>query len=267
LTAEMPERFLGTSIHLAALSHPIHSAEQAAMLDVMTGGRFILGVGQGYRKLEFTSLGLKKAESADRLRESVAAMKSLFNGDNTSFEGDHYRFEAATMRPQPVTTAGPPIWVGSDNADTISRIPYFADAWIASGRQTRNFIRQAVPKYRQVFDSLQKPYPGVPMFRELHVAETRQLAKQHVGESFGRLMQRYHCLGQPGENYNLSTEEAATDRLIVGTSADAVRAINSYKEEFRVPFIWFRVYWPGMAIEAALETIRIVGEEVLPYVR
>lgn len=267
LAAEMPLGYLGTAVHLGAMSHPVQSAENAALLDVMTGGRFILGVGQGYRDVEFASLAVPKSERAPRLREGIAAMKALFAGDGASFDGEYYHFQDVSMRPLPTRIGGPPVWVGSDNPTTIARIPRYGDAWIASGRQSRGFIRSAVPDYRQTFDQLDKPYPGVPMFREVHVAHTRERARDQVGHLLSDMLQNYHRMGQPGENYNISTEDAATDRLVVGAPDDVAELLASYRDEFDVPFMWFRVYWPGMSLALVLETVQMLGESVLPLLR
>ncbi len=267
LTAEFPGGYLGTASHLASMSHPVHTAENAAFLDVMTGGRFILGVGQGYRDVEFASLGIVKSERGRRLRESIRAMKEIFREDGASFKGEHFQFDDISIRPRPLQLGGPPIWVGSDNLSTIASIPTYADGWISSGRHTRSFIRSAVPAYRRAFEEQGRSYPGVPMFRDVYVAKTLELAEQRVGSLLMELLQRYHQMGQPGENYDVSVEEAAQDRLVVGTPEAVAESLASYRDEFEVPFMWFRVYWPGMALEAVVESVQMLGEEVLPLLR
>lgn len=267
LTAEFPDGYLGTSIHLLPLSHPVHTASTAALLDVMTKGKFILGVGQGYREVEFKSIGIPRSERAPRLREGVAAMKALWSGDHSSFEGEVFSFEDVSLSPRPFTPGGPPVWVGSDNMKSIARIPRFADAWIASGRQSRTFIREATVGYRETFAELGKPFPGVAMFRLLHVAETSKLAREEISAELEEMFHTYHSWGQPGEAYDRSAEELMRDRLIAGDPQEVVELILEYEKEFEVPFMWFRAHFPQMKKELVLNTIRLFGAEVLPKLR
>lgn len=267
LAAEFPNGYLGTSVHLLPLSHPVRTASEAALLDVMTQGKFILGVGQGYREIEFKSLGIPISERGERIREGVAALKTLWQGDHVSFEGKHYSFEDVSLTPRPFTAGGPKVWIGSDNPKSIARVPRFADAWIASGRQSRTFIRNAVPAYRDAFSEVGKPFPGVPMFRELHVAQSSKLAREEIRDALEKMFHTYHSWGQPGEDYNVSAEELMSDRMVVGDPQEVASMLLDYAKEFEVPFMWFRVHFPGMDRQLVLDTVRLLGEEVLPQVR
>lgn len=267
LSAEFPEGYLGTSIHLLPMSHPVQTASNAAFLDVVTKGKFILGVGQGYREVEFESLGIPIKERGSRMREAVAAIKELFKGENSSFEGKYFSFSDVFLTPAPVTPGGPKIWVGSDNPSSIAKIPTFADAWIASGRQSRTFVREASVGYRAAFDEMGKEYPGIAMFRELHVARDSKLAKDEIRDALEEMFHTYHGWGQPGERYDLSGEELMNDRMVVGNPEEVAALIVEYAKEFQVPFMWFRLHFPGMPKEMVMDTIRLMGEEVLPAVR
>lgn len=267
LASEFPGGYLGTSIHLLPMSHPVQTASNASFLDVITEGKFILGVGQGYREVEFKSLGIPLKERGGRMRESVRAMKELFSGDHSSFEGKYYSFDDVSLAPRPFTSGGPKIWVGSDNPASIARIPTFADAWIASGRQSRTFVREAAKGYREAFAEQGKPFPGVAMFRELHVAPDRTAAREEIRESVEEMFRTYHSWGQPGEDYTVSIEELMNDRMVVGDPEEVASLLIEYVKEFEVPFMWFRLHFPGMPKEMVLDTIRLMGEEVLPMVR
>lgn len=267
LASEMPGRFLGTAVHLATMSHPVQTAENAALLDIMTGGRFILGVGQGYRNVEFESFGVVKSQRGPQLREHVGAMKALFSEDVASFKGEFYDFDHVAMQPQAIQRGGPPVWVGSDNVRTISLIPQYADCWIAAGRQTRGFVRNATKAYRAGFDELGLEFPGVALVREVHVARSREAGLQEVGPLLTDQLRSYHRMGQPGENYNVNMDEAVRGRLVVGNAEQVAEEVRSYRDEFKVPFAWFQVYWPGMAETKILEVIRELGESVIPLVR
>jgi alkanesulfonate monooxygenase SsuD/methylene tetrahydromethanopterin reductase-like flavin-dependent oxidoreductase (luciferase family) len=96
----------------------VQVAEATALLDVMSGGRFLFGVGQGYRKAEFESLGISRPERSERLAEAVQAIRTLWTGQTVSFEGRFYRFEDVSIRPTPIQQPGPPVWVGTSSTNS-----------------------------------------------------------------------------------------------------------------------------------------------------
>src|SRR5947208_9086179 len=102
MSAEFPGGYLGTACFQVPLAHPVQLAEATALLDVMSGGRFLFGVGQGYRKAEFDSLGISRPERSARLAEAVQAIRALWTGQPASFEGRFYRFENVSIRPIPI---------------------------------------------------------------------------------------------------------------------------------------------------------------------
>ncbi len=267
LSAEVPGAYLGTSVYLLPFTHPVEAAESAALLDVMTGGRLILGVGKGYRAAEFESFGIPRAERGRRLAEAVHAVRALWEGEPARFTGDYYTFRDVTIRPKPVQVPGPPIWVGSDTVDGVAGVPDYGDAWIASGRHTRTFIRAALPGYRARLEELGRPYGGVPMFREMHVAADARRAEEGMRSALEALYQSYARWGQPGERYDQDFAELKRERILVGSPEQVAEGVAAYRDEFAVPFMWFRLYFPGMDPELALDTIRLFGAEVIPRLR
>jgi alkanesulfonate monooxygenase SsuD/methylene tetrahydromethanopterin reductase-like flavin-dependent oxidoreductase (luciferase family) len=74
-------------------------------------------------------------------------------------------------------------------------------------------------------------------------------------------------LGQPGERYDLDFDQLKEERILVGAPEEVAERVIEYRDEFDVPFMWFRLYHPDMNPELALETIRLFGEEVIPRCR
>jgi hypothetical protein len=81
------------------------------------------------------------------------------------YPGDMDGTQAFDVQADPA--AWPPIWIGADTVESVAHVPEIGDAWIASGRHTRTFIREALPGYRRRLDELGRPFGGVPMFREI----------------------------------------------------------------------------------------------------
>ncbi len=267
MAAECPGRYLGTAAFVLPFTHPVEVAEATSLLDVMCGGRFLFGVGKGYREVEFRSFGVPKAERDARLAEAVQAVRALWAEEPASFEGRFYQFADISICPKPIQRPGPPVWIGADTVKSVARVPDIGDAWVASGRHTRTFIRNALPGYRRRLEECGRPFGGVPMFREMHVAAESGRAEEEMKEAFRAMYQSYARWGQPGERYDLEFDELRDERILVGSPVEVAERVIEYRDEFDVPFMWFRLYYPGMDPELALETIRMFGEQVIPLCR
>ncbi len=262
-----PHMYLGTSVFLLPLHHPIEVAEQIASLDVLCGGKLLFGIGLGYREQEFTAFGVDKASRRQRAREAMELIRRLWVEDNVTFSGRFFQVRDATIRPKPIQQPGPPVLVGADTLATVSRVPELGDHWIASRRHSITFLRQALPAYQDALARRDKPFKGVPMFRDLCVAEKAAEAEERIRKAYEATYQLYHRWGQPGEPYDLPFHELKRERLLVG-SPDQVRdQVLAYHSEFGTDFMWFFVHWPGMDPAWTLETVRLFGEEVIPQLR
>jgi alkanesulfonate monooxygenase SsuD/methylene tetrahydromethanopterin reductase-like flavin-dependent oxidoreductase (luciferase family) len=267
MAAEFPGGYLGTAAYILPLTHPIEVAEATSLLDVMCGGKLLFGAGQGYRKVEFESFGVPRVERAARLAEAVQAVRILWAEEPASFSGRFYRFADVSIRPKPIQRPGPPVWVGADTLESVARAPDIGDAWVASGRHTRTFLREAVPGYRRGLEACGRAFDGVPMFREMHVAANSRQAEEEMKEAFRAMYESYARWGQPGERYDLEFDELKEERILVGSPQEVAERVAEYRDEFDVPFMWFRLYYPGMDPQLALETIRLFGQEVIPLCR
>ncbi len=267
IAATCPGMFLATTILILPLEHPVRMAEQAAALDVMTGGKFLFGVGQGYREIEFQSLGIPRKEKSSRTVESCRLMRALWAGGAVTFKGDHYAVDNGTASINPVRKGGPPLVIGADKPISIGRIPEYADHWLPSPRHSRSFIREMLPEYKEKLDQSGRSFVGLPIIRDICVGRTRDHAISIAKQALDRQYSIQRRWKQPGENYEKPIEELMHDRLIVGTAHEATEEILKDHEEFRADFMWFRLSWPGMEIEECLDVIKRIGEKVIPAVK
>jgi alkanesulfonate monooxygenase SsuD/methylene tetrahydromethanopterin reductase-like flavin-dependent oxidoreductase (luciferase family) len=81
------------------------------------------------------------------------------------------------------------------------------------------------------------------------------------------MYESYARWGQPGERYDLEFDELKEERILVGSPQEVAERVAEYRDEFDVPFMWFRLYYPGVDPQLALETIRLFGQEVIPLCR
>jgi len=123
---------LGTNVLVLPYRHPLILANEAASLDVLSGGRFVLGVGVGWNEEEFSALGTSIRERGRRTDEALEAMKRLWAGGPAAYEGRYYSFAGATLGTSPETEGGPPILVGGYSDAALRRALRFGKKWGAS---------------------------------------------------------------------------------------------------------------------------------------
>jgi probable F420-dependent oxidoreductase len=103
---------LGTAVLIAPYRTPLNDARQLATVDVLSGGRLVVGVGAGWLEEEFAALGLPFKERGRMTDECIEIYKRAWADEVVSFSGHHYRFENVSMDPKPVQKPRPPIVYG-----------------------------------------------------------------------------------------------------------------------------------------------------------
>ncbi|GIX47129.1 MAG: N5,N10-methylene tetrahydromethanopterin reductase [Candidatus Tectimicrobiota bacterium] len=129
---------LGTAVLLAALRPPLVLAHAVASLDVLAGGRLILGVGagRGGRQIlaaEFENCGVPFGERGPRLSELLQICRRLWQGEPLTYQGTYYRLSEVVLEPRPVQPGGPPLWIASNFiAQGLERVGRLGDGWITN---------------------------------------------------------------------------------------------------------------------------------------
>jgi alkanesulfonate monooxygenase SsuD/methylene tetrahydromethanopterin reductase-like flavin-dependent oxidoreductase (luciferase family) len=121
---------LGAATLLAPFHHPLRLAEDAAVVDQLSRGRLILGLGLGWRAEEFRAFGIDRRERLGRTTELISVLRQAWTGARFSFEGDYFRYSDVQVTPQPFHQT--PIWFGATVPAAIRRAVPFADGFVAS---------------------------------------------------------------------------------------------------------------------------------------
>ncbi len=124
---------IGTNVLLMPLYNPVRLAEDCATVDVLSRGRFELGVGLGYRVNEFESYGVPYQERAGRTNEGLEIVRRLWEGETVTFRGKYYQVENARIEPPPTQRPRPPIWIGGLKPSASKRVARYGDGLIGSG--------------------------------------------------------------------------------------------------------------------------------------
>ncbi|MFJ9417209.1 LLM class F420-dependent oxidoreductase [Streptomyces sp. NPDC101227] len=120
---------LASGVLLLPEHNPVLVAKQAATLDVLSAGRFSLGVGVGWSAEEFAALGVPFAGRGRRTEEYLAAMRTLWAEDPASFAGEFTRFHAIRVNPKPLRGGRLPVVVGGNSDAALRRAATLADGW------------------------------------------------------------------------------------------------------------------------------------------
>jgi probable F420-dependent oxidoreductase len=143
---------VGTGIMLVAQRDPIVTAKAIATLDLVSGGRFVLGIGFGWNADELEDHGVAMKERRAVARERVLAMRALWRDDVASFEGDHVHLPPTWSWPKPVQPGGPPILIGGAAGPIMfAHVAEYADGWIPIGGRG---VRAALPDLHRACDAV-----------------------------------------------------------------------------------------------------------------
>lgn len=127
-----------TSVMVLPHRNPVHTAKILSSIDVLSGGRMILGCGVGWMEEEFEALGAPPYRDRGAVGdEYIRAFKELWTSDDPSFDGEHVRFSDLAFEPKPVQKPHPPIWVGGESPQALRRAATLGDGWYPLGGNPR----------------------------------------------------------------------------------------------------------------------------------
>lgn len=109
---------VGTAVVLLPLHHPLRVAEEAAVADILTGGRLDLGVGRGTIAVHFGGFGVSRDESRERFEESLDIIRKVWTSERFSYDGRFYKIPELALAPKPLQQPHPPLWVAANSPDT-----------------------------------------------------------------------------------------------------------------------------------------------------
>ena len=260
---------LGTDILVAPFYHPARLAEDAAMLDVMSGGRFVLGIAIGYKPDEFALYGAELEKRGARFEEQLAIMKALWTQPTVSFKGAYYRVEGR-LEPKPVSRPHPPVWIGGWGDLTLRRAATLADNWIPG--PTADLARLLAGKQRFLANrraaGRTEPVTEWPLTRDVIIADTdreaRGLAEKHIMISY----RKEYAGGwrHPFIDASIATDldGLMKDRFLIGGPEQVIRALRPFVGEYGMTHLICRLFFPGMPHRHIMRELELLTREVLP---
>ena len=251
---------IGGNILLLPLLNPVHVAEEAATLDVLSGGNFVLGAGLGYRPGEFEAFGVSLKERAARFAESIALMRRLWTEDRVTFRGRFYSVTDHGISLKPQRAAGPPVWVAGLVEPAVKRAARIGDAWLIANATTLGATEPLMRVYRDTLNQLGRTVDEFPIARECYVGENHRTAMAECRAALEYKYGSYAAWGMESPTAGMTFEEMARDRFIIGDKVSVKEEIARWQEALGVNHFIMRVQWPGLPQDRVLGSIRRLGE-------
>jgi probable F420-dependent oxidoreductase len=265
---------VGTSVILLPLHHPVHLAEDAITLDLVSKGRLVIGVGIGYQPADFNAFAVPMDERLARFEESVEILRLCWAGEPFSFRGKHYTLEDVRIMPRPYQKNGPPLWIGASVAAAARRAGRIADGFVGTPSTSLANATALTTEYVRATREAGRPAHVVQM-RDAWVAKTRAEADAVYGPHV-MTAYKYYWDNKLAEFRSIpagtpfTLENLAPDRLILGDPETCVREFHRWREATGAQTFLLRfrhAHSGGPPHDRILEAIRLFGERVLPHCR
>jgi probable F420-dependent oxidoreductase len=218
--------------------NPFVVAKAGATLDLLSDGRFTLGVGVGYLKREFAALGVEFDERGQLFDEALEVIRGIWTTDDFSYEGKHFTASGITAHPRPVSRPHPPIWIGGNTAAARRRVTTHGDGWC--------------------------PFPAPAMLAQ--TARTAEMNSDTLGGGIDDLRRRLEAAGRDPANVDISfTNGEGGSPGDDAFNADAY--LSGVEKLAALGVTWLQVGLPGDSLAHVLETIERFGTSVIAQAR
>jgi probable F420-dependent oxidoreductase len=268
---------LGTGIVLTPLHDPIRLAEDAAVVDQLSDGRLILGLGIGWRPEEFRMFDVPISERLQRTVETIEVLRRAWSGRRFSFQGRAFRYDRVRVTPPPARPGGPPIYLGGYAESAVRRAGRLGDGYITDA----GAIEDALPAMELFEDGARQAGKdprslGLVLLQNVVVARDGsgwQVAGRGVAHQLGA-----YAAWDAGSDTPLidrlelppPDEEGMLKWTVAGTPPEVASGLRPIVEAFagRAELhLVVRLHYPGMTFDQASSMFEVFAEDVLPALR
>ncbi|MDP7626764.1 MAG: LLM class flavin-dependent oxidoreductase [SAR202 cluster bacterium] len=276
---------IGTAVVLLPFQHPLRVAEDAALVDSISGGRLMLGVGRGYQPPEFQGFGIAQELSSCMFRESLEILLKALSGENFSYQGNYWQIEAPTeIFPKPIQKPHPPLYIASVTARSIEVAADFGMSLIRAPQfSTLDAVEESYELYREKMTIKGHDVDQIdqPLSIRTYVAPTDEEAWSEAQHAvwFYKLMATL-LPGAPGrpapvsgyENYPQNPEVLAKTTLTdlkergtaFGSPENVAKILNIYIERLRPTHLMLQMRIGGLEHWKVKRSMKLFAEEVVP---
>jgi probable F420-dependent oxidoreductase len=223
---------LSTGMLILTLHHPIRIAEEAAVLDVISGGRLTLGVAVGYREVEFAALGVDFATRGRRFKESLEIMALAWSGEPFSYDGEIFQIPEVIVRPTPVQRPGIPLWLGGTTDVALKRAIKHGSPCFPGATDELPKIEEKMTRYDELREQHGSEIPRELVLPRLCVvADTTEEARRRALPGIRAMFETYQSWGLPVDfTQALRSWDLLDELVIVGDAERCAAAVERYAE-------------------------------------
>ncbi len=263
---------VGTAVLLLPLHHPIRVAEDAATLDIVSGGRTVLGVGLGYQEADFRAAGIDRRERVPRFEESVDILRRAWTGEPIRHKGRAFEIDDVRVTPAPLQQPGIPIWVGGWVPAAVERAGRLGDALVLGPSFTLDENRALADRYRAAAEAAGRT-PQLVLMRDAWVADSFEEAARIYGPEVSDAYRYYWRNGATafrgfGSEAEFRFENVWKDRIVAGAPETCIAEFRRWSEALGVSSFILRLrhaHSGGPPHRRIVTAIERFGRDVIPY--
>ncbi len=261
---------LGVGVSLLALGNPVDIAETYGTIDVLSGGRLILGVGLGYRETEFAAFRIERGMRLNRFNTNLECLKRLWSGEVVSLDTSWCTLREERLALLPVQRPRPPIWLAANSDTAVARAARDGDAWLINPHSS---VSKIVEQQALYHDERKRagvpPAERIPLMREIVCARSPDVAAARAARHLSDKYATYRNWGQSrvqptGEGFSEDFDRLAENRFAIGDPERCVRVLQGWLDRTGATDLVLRVHWAGQPIDHALESIELISRDVIP---
>jgi probable F420-dependent oxidoreductase len=267
---------LGTGVLLAPLFDPLRLAEDAATVDLVSGGRLILGLGSGWRDEEFDGFGISMRERGSRLEGHLRVLRQAWSDGLVTGDERHFRYPGLNVTPKPARPGGPAIWLGGSAEPAVRRVGRLADGYFAGPTPPDRLAERMAWVREEAIAAGRDPGTITANLYTLAFAWRDGDAWDRVREAAWYISWKYRDMGAArGSRERRSPpsptsedEERLRKQVIAGTPDEVAERILAYRDLLGDEGTFMvRSHYPGLDAGVAAESRRILADEVLTLIR
>jgi alkanesulfonate monooxygenase SsuD/methylene tetrahydromethanopterin reductase-like flavin-dependent oxidoreductase (luciferase family) len=263
----------GPLVYTLALYHPLRLAEEICMLDQMSRGRFLLGVGKGISPIEVGYYGVDYTNVDKMFAEALAIVLQALTKKTVDFAGEFYRFKNVPFELAPFCAPHPPLWYGVVSPDSAERAARAGMNFISNS--TAAIVRSKVERYcatPKPIAGLAAPKFGMNRYMVLAEDEDRalEIGRRAYRRWWSNFMTLWHKHNRPPMGVSYPPEidgQIADGRAIVGTAAKAVEILRAQLAESRANYLCCRFAFGDLSLSESLRSLELFQRYVMPALR
>jgi alkanesulfonate monooxygenase SsuD/methylene tetrahydromethanopterin reductase-like flavin-dependent oxidoreductase (luciferase family) len=281
LAAKTTRIKLGAAVMVVPLHHPLRIVENAAFVDILSNGRFQLGLGSGYRPYEFEGLGIDYHERREIQEEAIPLILKGFHDKRVNADGRYFKVKmdhAYEILPQPIQRPHPPFYMGAGTDRSMAYAARHGFGLMQSSLPSLETIAQHIAHYRRHMPEASAPFNQNPAFGEIdlvrmvYVAPTDAKARDESEAGIVRHMKSFMTgtggyLGDVSEKQDESAfayEHLSKTTILHGSPDTVIRRIEEFA---RIGVTSLMIHYPPYyGTERTLAMLRLFAKEVLPHV-